>query len=110
MRTTQAYDVVLNTLTPGTERVGTLPDIEHKPEPWESSTQAMCECLSWRGAWDNLERRQTEDALGETVYSKFPVHSRSVITTAHALIDHGIIDEDELTAKMSEVRARLNQD
>ena len=29
--------------------------------------QATCECLSWRGALDNLERRHAEDELGETV-------------------------------------------
>ncbi|NRI69852.1 nitrile hydratase subunit beta [Rhodococcus sp. MS16] len=110
MTSAQGYDVVFATLTDATGREDGLPDTDRKPEPWESAMQATCECLSWRGTWDNLERRQTEDALGETIYSKFPVHSRSVISTAHTLIDRGILDENELNNKMSEVRSRLNQD
>lgn len=110
MRTTEGYDVVLGTLAPGAERESALPDVDRRPEPWESSMQATCECLSWRGTWDNLDRRQTEDALGESIYRKFPVHSRSVISTAHTLIDRGIVDENELNDKMSEIRARLNRE
>ncbi len=73
MMTDKAYDVILNTLTPETTRDDvTLPDLDRKPDPWESSMQATAECLSWRGAWDNLDRRHTEDQLGETVYRDFP--------------------------------------
>jgi hypothetical protein len=71
--------------------------------------QATAECLSWRGAWDNLDRRHTEDQLGETVYRDFPVRSRSVVATAHALMDKGVISPDELQAKMEEVRARFTR-
>ncbi|MFE3292172.1 ScnB [Rhodococcus sp. NPDC059234] len=110
MTTAQGYAVVLDTLAGSPERDGGLPDTDRKPEPWESAMQATCECLSWRGTWDNLERRRTEDALGESTYSRFPVHARSAISTAHELIDRGILDEDELRAKMTEVRQRLNRD
>jgi hypothetical protein len=41
------------------------------------------------------------------VYDEFPVHARSVLATAHSLIDRGEISEDELEAKMREVRARF---
>ncbi|AHK28114.1 SH3-like domain-containing protein [Rhodococcus opacus] len=110
MMTDKAYDVILNTLTPETTRDDvTLPDLDRKPDPWESSMQATAECLSWRGAWDNLDRRHTEDQLGETVYRDFPVRSRSVVATAHALMDKGVIGPDELQAKMEEVRARFNR-
>jgi hypothetical protein len=80
------------------------------PSPWESSMQATCECLSWRGSLDNLERRQAEDALGETLYAEFPVHTRSVLVVRHWLLDQGLITEDELQTKMAEVRARLERD
>ncbi len=58
---------------------------------------------------DNLERRHTEDELGETIYSQFPVHSRSAITTAHTFLDRGIVSQDELRAKMEQIRARLER-
>jgi hypothetical protein len=71
------YRVLLAALDPGARRENGLPQLDHAPDPWESSMQATCECLSWRGTLDNLERRHAEDALGETVYHDFPVHTRS---------------------------------
>jgi len=72
--------------------------------------QATCECLSWRGTLDNLDRRLAEDALGETTYHDFPVHARSVVVTAHELLDRGAITEKELEARIAAVRARLTRD
>jgi hypothetical protein len=80
---------------------------EHQPDPWENSMQATCECLSWRETLDNLERRHAEDRLGESVYRQFPVRSRSAVVVAHELMGKGVISEDELQAKMNDVRARL---
>ncbi|MHA4852225.1 SH3-like domain-containing protein [Rhodococcus sp. MSC1_016] len=110
MMTDKGYEILLNTLTPSATRDdATLPDLDRKPDPWESRMQATAECLSWRGAFDNLERRHTEDELGETVYRDFPVRSRSVIATAHALMDRGVISQEELQAKMEEIRTRFNR-
>ncbi len=103
------YDVLLDTLDPGSRRASTLPELERRPDPWESAMQATCECLSWRGTLDNLERRNAEDALGETTYRDFPVHARSVVVTAHELLDRGAFTADELRARMDEVRERFNR-
>jgi len=104
------YQVLLNTMEPGSRRETSLPDLDRRPDPWESAMQATCECLSWRGTLDNLERRHAEDALGETVYHDFPVHTRSAVVTAHTLLDRGVITEDELRSRMATVRARLLRD
>ena len=87
-----------------------LPQVDRTTAPWESSMQATCDCLSWRGALDALERRQAEDALGETVYADFPVQARPALVAAHLLMDRGIITEAELEAKMREVRARFEKE
>ncbi|WP_354006160.1 hypothetical protein [Streptomyces sp. NBC_00154] len=84
-----------------------LPELDRTSSPWESSMQATCECLSWRGTLDNLERRHEEDRLGESVYVGYPVHARSALTVTHSLISKGILDSQEIKAKMKEVRARL---
>jgi hypothetical protein len=84
-----------------------LPDLDRTPVPWEGNVQATCECLSWCGTLDHLERRHAEDELGETVYAELPVHARSVLVTAHTLLDRGEISEEELEAKMKEVRSRF---
>jgi hypothetical protein len=107
--TAQRYDVLLDILEPGSRGQPALPDLERKPDPWESAAQATCECLSWRGTLDNLERRNAEDVLGETAYRDFPVHARSVVVTAHELIDRGAFTADELRARMVAVRDRLNR-
>jgi hypothetical protein len=103
------YDVLLDTLGPDSQRETRLPDLERKPDPWESAMQATCECLSWRGTLDNLERRNAEDALGETTYRDFPVHARSVVVTAHELMERGAFTADELRARMDQVRERINR-
>lgn len=104
------YRVLLEALDPDARRETSLPELDRMPDPWESSMQATCECLSWRGTLDNLERRHTEDALGETVYHDFPVHARSAVVTTHALLDRGVITEEELRARMDAVRARLTRE
>ncbi|MBF6163481.1 nitrile hydratase subunit beta [Streptomyces gardneri] len=107
--TSGPYEVLLSTLDPRVRRESTLPELDRRPDPWESSMQATCECLSWRGALDNLERRHAEDALGETIYQDFPVRTRSVVVTAHTLLDRGVITPEELRARMDAVRERFHR-
>jgi hypothetical protein len=99
----QGYPVLLAALP------SPRPDGDHTPQPWEANVHATCECLSWRGALDNLERRHAEDRLGETVYADFPLHTRSAVITAHTLIERGAITEAELAGKMREVRTRFRR-
>lgn len=103
------YRILLDALAPATRRGNDI-ELNRTPDPWESSMQATCECLSWRGTLDNLERRHSEDALGETVYHDFPAHTRSAVVTAHELLDRGVITEEELRARMDAVRARLTRE
>ncbi len=103
------YEVLLGALEPDARREETLPELERRPDPWESAMQATCECLSWRGTLDNLERRQAEDALGETTYRDFPVRARSAVVTAHELMERGAFTADELRSRMDMVRERFNR-
>ena len=103
------YEVLLDTLGPEARRKETLPELDRRPDPWESAMQATCECLSWRGALDNLERRHAEDTLGETTYHDFPVRARSVVVTAHELIERGAFTAEELRSRMNAVRERFNR-
>jgi hypothetical protein len=96
------YPVLLATL-----RGAPPPDRDRAPAPWEANVDATCECLSWRGALGNLQRRRAEDELGATVYADVPLHARSAVVTAHSLLERGAISEHELEAKMNEVRERF---
>jgi hypothetical protein len=108
-RDEQQFGILLGILSQADEpeAPSALTALEHPPAPWESSMQVTCECLSWRGALDNLERRHAEDRLGATVYREFPVRGRPAVVVAHALLEKGVISESELQAKMTEVRSRL---
>jgi len=106
---TSPYDVLLETLGTDARREEKLPEMERKQDPWESAMQATCECLSWRGTLDNLERRHAEDTLDETTYRDFPVRARSVVVTAHELIERGVFTAEELRSRMNAVRERFNR-
>lgn len=103
------YEILVETLGDAARHEATLPELERKPDPWESAMQATCECLSWRGALDNLDRRHAEDDLGESTYRDFPVHTRSAVVTAHALLDRGAFTAEELRARMDAVRKRFTR-
>ncbi|MEV7008297.1 ScnB [Streptosporangium sp. NPDC051022] len=107
----KTYGVLMETLADIGERTDTdLRCLDHEPAVWESRMQVTCECLSSHGALDNLERRNAEDRLGETVYARFPVQTRSALVVAHSLMDRQVFTEDELRRKMEGVRARLNEE
>ena len=106
--TGEPYAVLLDAVGPASA-AAVVPQPDRRPEPWESSMQATCECLSWRGTLDNLERRHAEDELGETTYRSVPAHAKSAVVTAHQLMDRGAFTPDELRARMDAIRARLRR-
>jgi hypothetical protein len=77
--------------------------------PWDSSLQATCECLSWRGVLDNLERRHAEDELGEREYASIDGPSKRVLVLAHLLLERKVIGQDELRAHVGSVRDRFDR-
>jgi len=108
---TNQYDLLVDIVAHAADSEGipVLRQADRQPTPWESSMQATCDCLSWRGALDALERRQAEDALGETLYADVPLQARPALVAAHLLMDKGTITEDELQTKMAQVRERFER-
>ena len=76
-------------------------------EEWEKNTYVTCECLGWRGVWNSEMRRRAENDLGMTQYYGLPYYGRWVTVATKTLITGGFITPDELSAKIDEVRARL---
>lgn len=92
--------------------VGGQPDLptpytEKVEEDWEMRTYILCECLAWRGVWSAEERRRAENDLGATLYFGLPYYARWITVAAKTLINRGLITPDELSAKVDEVRARM---
>jgi hypothetical protein len=94
--------------------VGGQPDLpqpyrEKVEEEWEMNAYVTCECLGWRGVWNSEERRRAENDLGATLYFGLPYYARWATVAAKVLINTGQITPDELSAKIDEVRARLEK-
>ncbi|MFE3292169.1 hypothetical protein [Rhodococcus sp. NPDC059234] len=81
--------------------------LEKEEEAWEMNTYVTCECLAWRGSWNAEMRRRAEVDLGATQYFGLPYYARWITVAAKCLVDQGVIPLDELSAKIDEVRARL---
>jgi hypothetical protein len=84
-----------------------VPFLEKDEEQWEMDTYVTCECLGWRGVWNSEERRRAENDLGATLYFGLPYYARWATVAARTLVDKGLVTPDELSAKIDEVRARL---
>jgi hypothetical protein len=84
-----------------------LPYLEKDEEDWEMNTYVTCECLGWRGVWNSEERRRAENDLGATLYFGLPYYARWATVAAKTLVTKGLITPDELSAKLDEVRTRL---
>ncbi|CAM3059165.1 SH3-like domain-containing protein [Prescottella defluvii] len=83
--------------------------LEKEEEAWEMNTYVTCECLAWRGAWNAEMRRRAEVDLGETQYFGLPYYARWITVAAKVMVDKGLVPLDELSDKIDEVRARLQE-
>lgn len=84
--------------------------VEKEEEAWEMNTYVTCECLAWRGCWNAEMRRRAEVDLGETQYFGLPYYARWITVAARVMVDKGLVPLDELTTKIDEVRARLQEE
>lgn len=92
----------------GGEKGGPISLEERKSESWELSTFAICECLSWRGVWTNVEKLRRGADLGDK-YLAVPYSGRWLLAATRALVDKQHITLTELTEKIEEVKKRHAQ-
>lgn len=83
--------------------------VDNPDPPWKVNLDSTCEALSAEQcALPVLERRNEEDVLSESLYQDVPYPERQLLALAHSMIEHGLIDEDELALRMKYVSKRLN--
>ena len=85
--------------------------VENSVPPWKTSLDGLCDALD-HAACDRpvpsfTERRDEEDALSATEYSDLPYPENQLVALAHSLLARGVIAEDELRQRLSDVRRRL---
>lgn len=79
---------------------------EHELAPWEKRCHATLECLYWRQVMSMEEKRRAIEDLGQSIYVADTYYEKWAVAVATRLMDKGLITQDELAAKMDEVRAR----
>jgi hypothetical protein len=85
--------------------------VENPVPPWKTSLDGICDALDQGACGPEIlsfvDRRNEEDALSATVYSKLPYPENRLVALAHSLVVRGVIDEAELEERLAVVRARL---
>ena len=92
-------------------RVAAKYGVQNPVPPWKSSLDGICDALDQSGCGPEIlsfiDRRNEEDNLSATIYSKLPYPENQLVSLAHSLVARGVIDEKELSERMARVRARL---
>jgi hypothetical protein len=85
--------------------------VENPVPPWKTSLDGLCDALDHASCDANVpnfkERRDEEDALSATRYSRLPYPENQLVSLAHSLVARGIIDEAELKRRLASIRERL---
>ncbi len=86
--------------------------VENPLPPWKTSLDGLCDVLDRSCRSDEFrftfkERRDEEDALSATTYAGLPYPENQLVSLAHSLMKRGVIDEEELLARLASIRARL---
>jgi hypothetical protein len=85
--------------------------VENPVPPWKTSLDGLCDALDHASCDANVpnfkERRDEEDQLSTTLYSRLPYPENQLVSLAHSLMARGVIDEAELTQRLASIRKRL---
>ena len=103
------------------EELATEYGVTNPDPPWRIDLEATCDMLAADSCvkpynevtadscvLPSLERRAEEDDLSETLYEEVPFPERQLLALAHSLIERGLINEEDLAARMKVVHDRLN--
>jgi len=86
--------------------------VENPVPPWKTSLDGLCDALDQASCDADVpnfkERRDEEDTLSATVYSRLPYPENQLVSLAHSLLARGIIDEAELRQRLASIRERLD--
>jgi hypothetical protein len=85
--------------------------VQNPVPPWKSSLDGICDALDHGGCGPEIlsfvDRRNEEDTLSATVYSRLPYPENQLVSLAHSLVARGVIDETGLERRLAIIRARL---
>jgi hypothetical protein len=91
-------------------KAGPVDTAPHDPTFWEKQIDAMNMLLAQKGLRRTDENRRYVEMLGEDAYNTLTYYERWTAALARQLIDKGVLTQDEIDAKVAEVRTKLGED
>ena len=91
----------------GGEPAGPVDPVDHGMRFWERQANALRSTLTSRKVVRLDELRRAAEDLGERYY-ELEYFERTTAALRRVLIEHGFFTEDELAAKIAEVRRRYD--
>ena len=89
------------------DRVDTTP---HEMTFWEKQIDALNMLLAQKGLRKVDENRRYIEMLGHDAYNTLSYYERWTAALSRQLIDKGVFTQDDVDAKVAEVRRRLGAD
>lgn len=89
---------------------GAVDTAPHDMTFWEKQIDALNVLLSQKGLRRVDENRRYIEMLGDDAYNTLSYYERWTAALARQLIDKGVFTQDEVDAKVAEIRARLGED
>jgi hypothetical protein len=89
---------------------GPVDTTPHDMTFWEKQIDALNLLLSQKGLRKVDENRRYIEMLGHDAYNTLSYYERWTAALARQLIDKGVFTQDEVDAKVAEIRGRLGED
>lgn len=79
----------------------------HDPTFWEKQIDAVRAVVATKGIYGTDENRRWVESLGDDAYDRLTYYERWTAALMRALIDKGVLTQDEIDAGVKLVRERL---
>jgi nitrile hydratase subunit beta len=84
---------------------GPVDTAPHEVSLWEKQIDAMNQLLAQKGIRRTDENRAAIETLGHDAYGALSYYERWTAALARILIDKGVLTQDEIDAKVAQLRA-----
>lgn len=89
---------------------GPVDSSTHDLTLWEKQVDAIRAVIGAKGIVSTHENRRTIEQLGHDVYDRLNYYERWTASLSRQMIDKGILTQDEIDARVAQVRERLAAD
>ena len=86
---------------------GPIDSTEHPLTIWEKQIDAIRWLIGQKGIVSTHENRRTIEQMGHDVYETLNYYERWTASLSRQMVDKGILTQDEIDARVEQIRKRL---